>query len=91
MNGDGVKGGAFGFRVTSINKVSSISRIPGFLKAQCCPKLVDTKSLNNTTLLHFLERTVAKHFPEMEVFLDELEKPADAHRGTAADLSYLGL
>jgi cytokinesis protein len=47
--------------------------------------------MNNTTLLHFLERTIAKHFPEMEVFLDELEKPADAHRGTAADLFHPGL
>ncbi|EJD02078.1 uncharacterized protein FOMMEDRAFT_87486 [Fomitiporia mediterranea MF3/22] len=65
MNGTGVKGGAFGFRVSSINKAS----------------LVDTKSLNNTTLLHFLERTVSQHFPEMAAFLDELEKPADAYRG----------
>jgi cytokinesis protein len=62
MNGTGVKGGAFGFRVSSINK------------------LVDTKSVNNTTLLHFLERTVAKHFPELEEFLDELAKPAEAYR-----------
>ncbi|KAJ8483231.1 hypothetical protein ONZ45_g14680 [Pleurotus djamor] len=62
MNGTGVKGGAFGFRVSSINK------------------LVDTKSVNNTTLLHFLERTVAKHFPEMEEFLAELDKPAEAYR-----------
>lgn len=44
-------------------------------------QLVDTKSLNNTTLLHFLERTVAHHFPEMEEFFNELEKPADAYRG----------
>jgi cytokinesis protein len=43
--------------------------------------LVDTKSVNNTTLLNFLERTVAKHFPEMEKFLEELEKPAEAYRG----------
>ncbi|PPQ72494.1 hypothetical protein CVT24_003257 [Panaeolus cyanescens] len=62
MNGTGIKGGAFGFRVSSINK------------------LVDTKSVHNTTLLHFLERTVAKHFPEMEEFLDELERPAEAYR-----------
>jgi len=62
MNGTGVKGGAFGFRVSSINK------------------LVDTKSVNNTTLLHFLERTVAKHFPDMEEFLEELNKPAEAYR-----------
>ena len=63
MNGTGVKGGAFGFRVSSINK------------------MVDTKSLHNTTLLHFLERTVSKHFPEMEQFLEELNAPAEAYRG----------
>ena len=44
-------------------------------------QLVDTKSVNNTTLLHFLERTVSKHFAPMEEFLDELEKPAEAYRG----------
>lgn len=43
--------------------------------------MVDTKSLHNTTLLHFLERTVAKHFPDMEAFLDELAAPAEAYRG----------
>jgi hypothetical protein len=42
---------------------------------------VDTKSVKNTTLLHFLERTVAKHFPHMEDFLEELNKPAEAYRG----------
>ncbi|KAJ3504871.1 hypothetical protein NLJ89_g7714 [Agrocybe chaxingu] len=68
MNGTGIKGGAFGFRVSSINK------------------LVDTKSVNNTTLLHFLERTVAKHFPEMEQFLDELEVPAEGYRVNLQDV-----
>lgn len=68
MNGTGIKGGAFGFRVSSINK------------------LVDTKSVNNTTLLHFLERTISKHFPEMEDFLDELEKPAEAYRVNLQDV-----
>jgi cytokinesis protein len=63
MNGTGAKGGAYGFRVSSINK------------------LVDTKSVNNTTLLHFLERTVSRYFPEMEGFLEELAKPAEAYRG----------
>ena len=63
MNGTGIKGGAFGFRISSINK------------------LVDTKSVNNTTLLHFLEKTVSRLFPEMDDFLDELEKPAEAYRG----------
>ncbi|KAF8803585.1 hypothetical protein BYT27DRAFT_7225940 [Phlegmacium glaucopus] len=68
MNGTGIKGGAFGFRVSSINK------------------LVDTKSVNNTTLLNFLERTVAKHFPEMEEFMEELEKPAEAYRVNLQDI-----
>lgn len=62
MNGTGVKGGAFGFRVSSINK------------------LVDTKSVNNTTLLHFLEKTVSRHFRDMERFLEELDRPAEAYR-----------
>lgn len=68
MNGTGIKGGAFGFRVSSINK------------------LVDTKSVNNTTLLHFLEKTVNRHFPEMEEFLEELEKPAEAYRVNLQDI-----
>lgn len=67
MNGAGAKGGAYGFRVSSINK------------------LVDTKSVNNTTLLHFMERTVSSHFPEMEAFLEELAKPADAYRVNLVD------
>jgi hypothetical protein len=50
------------------------------------PKLVDTKSVNNTTLLHFLERTVHKYFPDMEEFLDELSKPAEAYRGQSLSL-----
>ncbi|KAG8899897.1 hypothetical protein FRB99_006387 [Tulasnella sp. 403] len=68
MNGTGVKGGAFGFKVSSINK------------------LVDTKSVNNTTLLHFLERTVHKEFPNMGAFLDELAKPAEAYRINLIDI-----
>lgn len=68
MNGTGIKGGAYGFKVSSINK------------------LVDTKSVHNTTLLHFLERTVSHHFPEMEGFLEELAKPADACRINLLDM-----
>jgi cytokinesis protein len=45
--------------------------------------------VNNTTLLHFLERTVAKHFPNMEDFLEELNKPAEAHRGTISVFLFL--
>ncbi|KAG5221514.1 RhoA GTPase effector DIA/Diaphanous [Salix suchowensis] len=48
--------------------------------------MVDTKSVNNTTLLHFLERTVAKHFPEMEEFLEEIAKPAEAYRIHLAEI-----
>ena len=81
MNGAGIKGGAFGFRVSSINKVTW----PAYRCSLCLmdppSQLVDTKSVNNTTLLHFLERTVAKHFSAMEDFLDELTKPAEAYRG----------
>lgn len=68
MNNTGHKGGAFGFKVSSINK------------------LVDTKSVNNTTLLHFLERTIHKEFPAMETFLDELAKPAEAYRVNLQEL-----
>ncbi|KAG8817544.1 hypothetical protein FRC18_000458 [Serendipita sp. 400] len=67
MNGTGHKGGAYGFKVSSINK------------------LVDTKSASNTTLLHFLERTVTAHFPEMEEFLEELAKPAESYRVNLQD------
>lgn len=81
MNGSGIKGGAFGFRVSSINKVRSESCIHLIVQFIATLQLVDTKSVNNTTLLHFLERTVAKHFPEMESFLDELDAPAEAYRG----------
>lgn len=72
MNGAGHKGGAYGFKVTSINK------------------LVDTKSANGSehTLLHFLAKTVAKYKADekvgAEAFLDELVKPADAHKCTSA-------
>ena len=44
-------------------------------------QLADTKSATNTTLLHFLERAIHKHFSNMEEFLDELAKPAETYRG----------
>ncbi|TIB07010.1 hypothetical protein E3P89_04075 [Wallemia ichthyophaga] len=68
MNAQGVKGGAFGFKITSLNK------------------MVDTKSTNGTTLVHFLERTVAKQFTDMELFIDELSKPAEAYRVNLTDV-----
>ena len=83
MNGTGIKGGAFGFRVSSINKVSRrlIFSLRTPVSDYLLSQLVDTKSVNNTTLLHFLERTVAKHFPDMEEFVEELSAPAEAYRG----------
>lgn len=63
LNANGVQGGAFGFKISSINK------------------LVDTKASDGTTLLHFVERTINKCFPEVESFLEELDKPSEACRG----------
>ena len=45
-------------------------------------QLVDTKSSNGLNLLHFLERTISQHFPDILEFRKELEKPAEAYRGT---------
>lgn len=81
MNGTGIKGGAFGFRVSSINK-ACIFPFTTIYRAHASVQLVDTKSVNNTTLLHFLERTVHKHFPGMEELLEELNRPAEAYRGS---------
>ena len=82
MNATGAKGGAYGFRVSSINRVSEARIIFKIFTHNVAFQLVDTKSLNNTTLLHFLEKTISANFPHMEQFLDELEKPAEAYRGT---------
>ena len=68
LNSTGVQGGAFGFKITSINK------------------LVDTKASDGTTLLHFIERTISKCFPEVEAFMEELELPAEACRVQLWDL-----
>lgn len=64
LNGTGPQGGAYGFKVSSINK------------------LVETKAQDGTTLLHFVQRTVHSLFAETETFLEELEAPAAACRGT---------
>lgn len=65
LNATGHKGGAFGFKVSSINK------------------LVDTKSVKSSglTLLNFTAKTITDSLPEAEGFLEELEKPAEAHKG----------
>lgn len=68
LNGTNFAGGAYGFKIGSINK------------------LVDTKSSNGQNLLHFLERTVSQHFPELEGFVEELAKPSEANRVNFADM-----
>lgn len=61
----GHKGGAFGFKIASINKLvdtkSSLS--------------------SDQTLLHLLARAVTMSMPETQGFLTELAPPADAYRG----------
>jgi cytokinesis protein len=68
LNGTNFAGGAYGFKIASINK------------------LVDTKSSAGQNLLHFLERTVNQHFPDLEGFLDELAKPSEANRVNFSDM-----
>jgi cytokinesis protein len=68
MNGTNYAGGAYGFRIASINR------------------LVDTKSNNGLNLLHFLERQISQHFPEIEGFLDELAGPSEANRVNLSDM-----
>ncbi|KAI8997464.1 hypothetical protein BDB01DRAFT_857818 [Pilobolus umbonatus] len=63
MNGNTSRGGAFGIKIDSINK------------------LIDTKSTNNSTLLHFLVETVDKSFPKTGEFLDELKYCEEASKG----------
>ena len=70
LNATGIKGGAFGFRISSINK------------------LVDTKAGDGTTLLHFVERTVSQHFPELDGFTDELHAATEACRVQLLDLKH---
>lgn len=70
LNATGIKGGAYGFRISSINK------------------LVDTKAGDGTTLLHFVERTVSQHFPELDGFTDELHAATEACRVQLLDLKH---
>lgn len=75
------------------SKLAVSTRFVALAPPSCKPtdiesvQLVDTKSVNNTTLLHFLERTIHKEFPDMEVFLDELAKPAEVYRGEGSNIS----
>ena len=47
---------------------------------------MDTKSSGDHNLLHYLERVVTDHFPHVEGFLQELEKPAQASKVNYKDL-----
>ncbi|KAK4700741.1 hypothetical protein P7C70_g5503, partial [Phenoliferia sp. Uapishka_3] len=64
MNATGHKGGAFGFKVTSINKLVDTK----------------SATTSSKTLLHFTAATVTKMMPSTEAFLDELSKAADAYK-----------
>lgn len=67
MNATGRAGGAYGFKVTSINRLVDT-------------KSSDSSA---RTLLHFLAQTVKKLVPRTESFMEELVAPADAHRGSS--------
>lgn len=64
MNASGHKGGAFGFKVTSINKLVDTK----------------SATSSNRTLLHFTAKTVSQAMPETEGFLEELSSAADAYK-----------
>ncbi|KAI7944876.1 hypothetical protein MJO28_010571 [Puccinia striiformis f. sp. tritici] len=74
LNGNNFQGGAFGFRVSSINRLVDTKATPsdegGGVAAQ----------LGDFTLLHFVEKTVSQSFPEVAAFLEELAEPANAYR-----------
>lgn len=72
MNATGHKGGAYGFKVTSINKLVDTK----------------SATSSDRTLLHFIAKTVAKAMPETEEFLEELTKSAEACKGSSIHLSF---
>jgi len=89
MNGSNYGGGAYGFKIASINRVRlatyMVATKPNSTNVELImmsAQLVDTKSSNGQNLLHFLEKTISSQFPEMLDFRKELEKPAEAYRGT---------
>ncbi|MBW0464588.1 hypothetical protein O181_004303 [Austropuccinia psidii MF-1] len=72
LNGNNFQGGAFGFRVSSINRLVDTKATPS--------EDAGPAQLGDFTLLHFLEKTVSHSFPEVAGFLDELAEPANACR-----------
>lgn len=78
-----IKGGAYGFRLSSLNKVRPLTK----LWAQCngllltvLVQFIDCKSDKGKTLLHTLQRVISTRFPEIEGFREEIEKPVAAYR-----------
>lgn len=72
LNGNNFQGGAFGFRVSSINRLVDTKATPDEEGA--------IAQSGDFTLLHFVEKTVSQSFPELAGFLDELAEPANACR-----------
>lgn len=72
LNGNNFQGGAFGFRVSSINRLVDTKATPSEDGAGA--------QSGDFTLLHFVEKTVSQSFPEVASFLDELAEPANAFR-----------
>lgn len=70
LNASGRGGGAFGFHITSINKLVDTK----------------SANATNKTLLHFLAKTVPQAAPDTEGFLDELAKPSEAFKGKCSRL-----
>lgn len=68
MNATGARGGAHGFKVSSVNKLVDT-------KSATSP---------DRTLLHFVAKSVTQTEPELEGFLDELAKPSDAFKADLA-------
>jgi hypothetical protein len=66
LNASSHKGGAHGFKVTSINKLVDTK----------------SAQSSNRTLLHFTAKTVTQTMPQTEEFLEELAKPAEAYKGS---------
>lgn len=45
-------------------------------------QIVDTKAASGGTYLHFLQRTIEQAEPDLEGFIEEITKPAEAYRCT---------
>ena len=66
LNGNSYRGGAFGIRIASINKLVDTKGAP---------------TSAGSTFLHFLVDTVERYFPDMLNFLEELEECGEASKG----------